>query len=267
VPENEMFWIEKRFGLTHVAFRARHRLGILPTIAVHLGFGISFLSSMARWTESENKITDIWLIPNSQAQSQLDNFLRKVRKARSLEIRNSQAPLDYSSLTQLKNLKHLSIQGKIAKDLDLTTLSKLQSFSGSNSSISHVHGLSNLRHLCVVNAYDASSVWLKTLPLVLKTLTLYGKFPINLEISKFQELHRLNFARSRQLDFTSLKSKSGSLKVLGIRDIKVIRGINLIPVLFPNLEEIRVCALEEGLVSDLQKLYNNKCTMVEWKDF
>jgi hypothetical protein len=262
VPDNKGFWIENKFGSRHIAFSARHRFGILPELAVRLGFGISYLSSMARWVESENKITEIWLIPTSQAQRDLERFLRKIRKVKSLEIRNSQAPLDYTHITQLKNLRHLSIQGKIVKDIDLSELSRLVSLSGSNSSICHLNGLEKLKHLSSVQSYDVKSGWVKSLPIGLKSLTLYGKFPVNLDISKFSQLNRLNFARSRQIDFTSLNSPSNFVKILGIRDIKAIKGIEFIPILFPKLREIRASELEYQLVEDLKVLGHIKCTVV-----
>jgi hypothetical protein len=51
---------------------------------------------MARWVERDGKIFDISLIPSFQAQREVDIFIKKVRKARSLELRNTQVAMDYS---------------------------------------------------------------------------------------------------------------------------------------------------------------------------
>lgn len=266
MPEKRLFSIEDRFGISHVVFSGRKRNGFFPALAVKLGFGISFMSAMARWVERDGKIYDISLIPSFQAQREVDIFIKKVRKARSLELRNTQVAMDYSAVANLVNLEYLGVQGEIAKEVDLSKLSNLKRLVGSHSTISNLKGLSQLPNLKVVLVYHASSKWVNSLPKNLYYLSLKGRIAKGFDLTNFEELIFLEFAEASQLDFTSLVGGSDSVKVLGLQDIKVIKGIERIPTLFPNLESIKYFGIERQILDELVEACQSHCDLEQSRD-
>ncbi len=261
-----LFSIEDRFGIRHAVFSGKNKNGYFPALAVRLGFGISFMSAMARWVEKDNKIYDVSLIPRVQAQREFDIFIKKVRKAKSLELRNNQVAMDYSAVSNLVNLEYLGVQGGIAKEVDLSKLSNLKRIVGSHSTISNLKGLAQLPNLRVVLVYHASSKWVNGLPKKLYYLSLKGRLAKGLDLTSFEELTFLEFAQASQLDLTSLVSGSDSVKVLGLQDIKVIKGIERIPTLFPNLESVKFFGIERKVLDEMREACQSHCDLEETRD-
>lgn len=266
MTKKRFFSIEDRFGISHVVFSGKSKNWFFPGLAVSLGFGISFMSAMARWVEKDNKIYDVSLIPTAQAQREVDIFIHKVRKAKSLEIRNNQVAMDYSAVSNLVNLEYLGVQGEIAKEVDLSKLSNLKRLVGSHSTISNLKGLSQLPNLYLVLVYHASSKWVNSLPKRLYYLALKGRIAKGFDLTNFEELIFLEFAQASQLDFTSLVGGSDSVKVLGLQDIKVIKGIERIPTLFPNLESIKHFGIERQILDELVETCQSHCDLEQSRD-
>lgn len=258
LPQKKI-WLEWRLGRLHVAFSGRYSWSFIPKLAAFLGFGISYIASMARWSEHGGRVHSIHLITEKEAQHQLDSFLQSIMKVRFLEIRNSQASLDYGAISNFTRLRGVTFHCLIAGDLDLSSCTKLSRLSSDHSTIARIKGLSELKNLKTIHATEVKNDWLQDVPNNLENLHLFGRIPKKLELGQFSSLALLNLSDLNNVDFSNFVGMQTSLRTLSLKNIRNLKSLELLPVVFPNLDLVLACELSDENFEALNKVCLEFC--------
>ena len=262
--KRKTFWFERRLNSLHAAFTGEFSAKLFPKIAILFGLGISYLPSMAKWNSIGNKIESIWLIPREEAQLKLELFLTQVRRTKSLEIRNGQAPLDYSDVGGFVRLKNLSIEGQIEAKIDLSKCSKLMSLSSNSASVKFITGISGLKNLKIMHLKNVSSSWLITLPKSIEKLFLYGVMPTTFNLASSPRLKLICLANSKKLDLRMFTGTSESVSTIILANTVEISNINDLAERFPNLRKIRVSNITPRLEQEIERNCLKQCQIVSF---
>lgn len=253
---------ERRLGKAHIRFYGLHKWRISPVIAILMGFGISYMPANAKWKYSGDSVELDYKIPKQIVQKRLNEFIRTIRRVRSLEIRTHDL-LDYGEIKKLRNLRNLSITGPIEQILDLSSCPSLRTLAGNNSSMSKIQGLSSLPNLREVYANRVTITWFRSLPISVEYLFFTGPLPEGLDLGSLPNLKALGITQIKILDLSRISASPTKVTELLLERVKQIENLDHLPALFPKLETITFEDVPKSLKAEISKRYAEKYRQVE----
>ena len=254
--------LERRLSRLHIRFYGLYKWRIAPAIAVFLGFGISYMPANAKWRYFGDSVELEYKIPKRVVQKRLNDFIRIIKRARSLEIRTHDL-LDYADIENLRILRNLSITGPISKEIDLSSNRSLRTLAGNSSTMNKIHGLSELPFLREVYANRVTAAWLRTLPSSVKYLFLTGPLPENLDLAGLSNLKALGFSEIKSLDLSAFSSKPLEVTELILTQIKQIEMLDHLPSFLPKLQTITLEYVAKSVRMELSRRFAEKYRIIE----
>ena len=254
--------LERRLSRLHIRFYGLYKWKHSPRIAVLLGLGISYMPANAKWRYFGDSVELEYKIPKRVVQERLNDFIKLVKRARSLEIRTHDL-LDYAEIEKLRLLRHLSITGPISKEIDLSSSISLRTLAGNSSTMTKIRGLSELPYLREVHANRVTTAWLRTLPYSVKYLFFTGPLPENLDLAGMLNLKALGFSQIKNLDLSSICSKPLEVTELLLSQIKQIDTLEHLPNYFPKLQAITLEDVAKSVRQEVKNTYAEKYRIIE----
>lgn len=254
--------LERRLGRLHIRFYGLYKWRIAPALAVFLGFGISYMPANAKWRYFGDSVELEYKIPKQVVQERLNDFIRIIKRTRSLEIRTHDL-LDYADIENLRILRHLSITGPISKEIDLSRSRSLRTLAGNSSTMNRIHGLSELPFLREVYVNRVTAAWLRTLPISVKYLFFTGPLPENLDLAGLSNLRALGISEIKSLDLSAISSKPLEVNELVLSQIKHIDKLEQLPNFLPKLQTITLEYAAKSVRMEMSKRFAEKYKIIE----
>lgn len=251
-------WFETRMDGIHVAFLGYHNWYFLPKIASSLGLGISYVFHSGRVRMNLRGEYSEWEVPLPTAQKTLNRFLKAARNARSLEIRVGRPALDYSLLSKFKRVSKLSLFAPTNSALDLGLLASLEALVLADSSLKKVQGIDRLTKMKVLHAQSTSSSLIASAPKSLKSLYIYGKLPIGLNVGHLENLETLVLENCRELDLSELSLGNAPL-VVRLVNVRALKNLGHAKKTFAIAREIICEEMDHNLFEALKTNVPKHC--------
>ncbi len=253
------WFLEIRHSRPHLA-TYRRLPAVVLLLLTSVGIGITFLTWLDDYFQSNGRIKYPVDISDEGAQKDLEHTLRWSPFLRSLSIR-SQRVLDLSQIQHMRRMKLLWISGPMKTSLSLSQLKGLQ-LLGAGRSMTKVSGLDTLTKLHYVHVDSPSQAWIQSLPQSLRRLFITKNRLEHLDLKRFEHLDVLGFDFQKIIYARNVELPA-NLKRLDLIEVSTITDFDYWLDSCKKLAKINLDTCSEELVQSVQARAKNRGIEIE----
>jgi len=228
-PLRRSWLFEQRQG--HLHFIAK-RPYLAPFVLLLTSFGVGLTVMGWPWAKGHSL--------NARREAKSAEFLlRWAPLVTTLEVRHSWIHFDFRVVRKRSRLRGLYFFSGVFAFTDFSRLSSLELLASNSSSIRKIVGLGALPNLREIHCVNPGITWLRALPTSIEVLFHSGKFPSNLDLSRFSDLKRLGLDSLKTLDISTLPS-APSVVELDLSRVGKLDNLSSLEEKFPNLKTLNI---------------------------